>query len=186
MGSGEGQKENPAKAGDTVTPLQNISKKTAKRILELVSDESVRDDAVPVLIRKGRQEEYPHAAQLLPTFPAQPAVGGWHSHSMAQVGCRVLGSGHEWRCSLFPCSLLSLSAKGFLIERKLLRPLRALGKHECTLLRLDSIFSVSCLLAHQSWGFALHWSGHCWGTASMFDLSPPGNWELSGKVWSRS
>ncbi|XP_031408125.1 dynein regulatory complex protein 1 [Meleagris gallopavo] len=71
VGSGEGQKENTAKAGDTATPLQNISKKTAKRILELVSDES-----------------------------------------------------------------------GFLIERKLLRPLRALGKHECTLLRLDSIFSA--------------------------------------------
>ncbi|POI34947.1 hypothetical protein CIB84_001300 [Bambusicola thoracicus] len=71
VGSGEGQKENTAKSGDTVTPLQNISKKTAKKILELVSDES-----------------------------------------------------------------------GFLIERKLLRPLRALGKHECTLLRLDSIFSA--------------------------------------------
>ncbi|OXB60660.1 hypothetical protein ASZ78_001449 [Callipepla squamata] len=56
---------------DTVTPLLNISKKTAKRILELVSDES-----------------------------------------------------------------------GFLIERKLLGPLRALGKRECTLLRLDSIFSA--------------------------------------------
>ncbi|XP_048793311.1 dynein regulatory complex protein 1 isoform X2 [Lagopus muta] len=40
VGSGEGQKENTAKAGDTATPLQNISKKTAKRILELVSDES--------------------------------------------------------------------------------------------------------------------------------------------------
>lgn len=36
-----------------------------------------------------------------------------------------------------------VSPKGFLIERKLLRPLRALGKHERTLLRLDSIFSVS-------------------------------------------
>ncbi|XP_042688594.1 dynein regulatory complex protein 1 [Centrocercus urophasianus] len=71
VGSGEGQKENTAKAGDTATPLHNISKKTAKRILELVSDES-----------------------------------------------------------------------GFLIERKLLKPLRALGKHECTLLRLDSIFSA--------------------------------------------
>uniref|UniRef100_A0A8C3L0I5 Dynein regulatory complex protein 1 n=1 Tax=Chrysolophus pictus TaxID=9089 RepID=A0A8C3L0I5_CHRPC len=71
VGSGEGRKENTANAGDTATPLQNISKKTAKRILELVSDES-----------------------------------------------------------------------GFLIERKLLRPLRALGKHECTLLRLDSIFSA--------------------------------------------
>ncbi|XP_021247208.1 dynein regulatory complex protein 1 isoform X4 [Numida meleagris] len=71
VGSGDGQEENAAKAGDTVTPLLNISKKTAKRILELVSDES-----------------------------------------------------------------------GFLIERKLLRPLRALGKRECTLLRLDSIFSA--------------------------------------------
>ncbi|XP_031459742.1 dynein regulatory complex protein 1 isoform X2 [Phasianus colchicus] len=71
VGSGEGQKENTAKAGDTATPLQNISRKTAKRILELVSDES-----------------------------------------------------------------------GFLIERKLLGPLCALGKHERTLLRLDSIFSA--------------------------------------------
>lgn len=44
---------------------------------------------------------------------------------------------------------LFVSGKGFLIERKLLKPLCALGKHECTLLRLDSIFSVSCLLAHQ-------------------------------------
>ncbi|XP_065586608.1 dynein regulatory complex protein 1-like [Cyrtonyx montezumae] len=58
-------------SGHTATPLLNISKKTAKRILELVSDES-----------------------------------------------------------------------GFLIERKLLEPLRALGKCECTLLRLDSIFSA--------------------------------------------
>ncbi|NXJ15156.1 DRC1 protein, partial [Odontophorus gujanensis] len=58
-------------SGNTVTPLLNISKKTAKRILELVSDES-----------------------------------------------------------------------GFLIERKLLGPLHALGKRECTLLRLDSIFSA--------------------------------------------
>lgn len=108
MGSGEGQKENTAKAGDTATPLQNISKKTAKRILELVSDESVRDAAVTVLIKKGRQEEYPHAAQLLPTFPTQPVLRGWHSHSMAKVGCRVLGSGQEWRYSLFLCSLFSL------------------------------------------------------------------------------
>ncbi|NXI64378.1 DRC1 protein, partial [Anseranas semipalmata] len=68
---GERGKESTAKAGDRVTPLRNISKKTAKRILELTSDES-----------------------------------------------------------------------GFLIERKLLRPLCALGKHECTLLRLDSIFSA--------------------------------------------
>ncbi|XP_032040412.1 dynein regulatory complex protein 1 [Aythya fuligula] len=67
----ERRKESTAKAGDRVTPLPNISKKTTKRILELLSDES-----------------------------------------------------------------------GFLIERKLLRPLRALGKHERTLLRLDSIFSA--------------------------------------------
>ncbi|NWI30942.1 DRC1 protein, partial [Sula dactylatra] len=38
--SGEGGKENIAKVEDRVTPLRNISKKTAKRILELVSDES--------------------------------------------------------------------------------------------------------------------------------------------------
>ncbi|XP_075301374.1 dynein regulatory complex protein 1-like [Opisthocomus hoazin] len=40
VGSGEGGKANPAKAEDRVTPLRNISKKTAKRILELVSEES--------------------------------------------------------------------------------------------------------------------------------------------------
>ncbi|KAM6138251.1 dynein regulatory complex protein 1 [Phoenicopterus ruber ruber] len=71
VGSGEGGKEDTAKAEDRVTPLQNISKKTAKRILELVSDES-----------------------------------------------------------------------GFLIESRLLRPLRALGRHERTLVKLDSIFAA--------------------------------------------
>ncbi|XP_035177934.1 dynein regulatory complex protein 1 [Oxyura jamaicensis] len=65
------RRKSTAKAGERATPLPNISKKTAKRILELVSDES-----------------------------------------------------------------------GFLIERKLLRPLRVLGRHERTLLRLDSIFSA--------------------------------------------
>ncbi|NXU28462.1 DRC1 protein, partial [Thalassarche chlororhynchos] len=71
VGSGEGGKENTAKVEDRVTPLRNISKKTAKRILELLSDES-----------------------------------------------------------------------GFLIESKLLRPLHALGRHECTLMKLDSIFAA--------------------------------------------
>ncbi|KAF1490720.1 Dynein regulatory complex protein 1, partial [Pygoscelis antarcticus] len=71
VGSGEGGKGNTAKVEDRVTPLRNISKKTAKRILELVSDES-----------------------------------------------------------------------GFLIESKLLRPLRALGRHERTLMKLDSIFAA--------------------------------------------
>ncbi|NXF54774.1 DRC1 protein, partial [Oceanites oceanicus] len=70
-GSGEEGKENTAKIEDTVTPLRNISKKTAKRILELVSDES-----------------------------------------------------------------------GFLIESRLLRPLRALGRHERTLVKLDSVFAA--------------------------------------------
>ncbi|NXD88127.1 DRC1 protein, partial [Halcyon senegalensis] len=37
--SGEGGKENPAKVEDRVTAPRNISKKTAKRILELMSDE---------------------------------------------------------------------------------------------------------------------------------------------------
>ncbi|NXW08752.1 DRC1 protein, partial [Fregetta grallaria] len=69
--SGEEGKENTAKIEDTVTPLRNISKKTAKRILELVSDES-----------------------------------------------------------------------GFLIESKLLKPLHALGRHERTLMKLDSIFAA--------------------------------------------
>ncbi|NXK09677.1 DRC1 protein, partial [Herpetotheres cachinnans] len=40
VGSGKGGKENTVKVEDRVTPPQNISKKTAKRILELVSDES--------------------------------------------------------------------------------------------------------------------------------------------------
>ncbi|KFQ99272.1 Dynein regulatory complex protein 1, partial [Nipponia nippon] len=71
VGSGEGGKENTAKVEDRVTPLRNISKTTAKRILELVSDES-----------------------------------------------------------------------GFLIESKLLRPLDALGRHERTLMKLDSIFAA--------------------------------------------
>ncbi|KFW64146.1 Dynein regulatory complex protein 1, partial [Pygoscelis adeliae] len=71
VGSEEGGKGNTAKVEDRVTPLRNISKKTAKRILELVSDES-----------------------------------------------------------------------GFLIESKLLRPLRALGRHERTLMKLDSIFAA--------------------------------------------
>ncbi|NWY52704.1 DRC1 protein, partial [Chionis minor] len=39
-GSVKGGKENTAKVEDRVAPLRNISKKTAKRILELVSDES--------------------------------------------------------------------------------------------------------------------------------------------------
>ncbi|KAM9297952.1 dynein regulatory complex protein 1 [Morus bassanus] len=69
--SGEVGKENTAKVEDRVTPLRNISKKTAKRILELVSDES-----------------------------------------------------------------------DFLIESKLLRPLHALGRHERTLMKLDSVFAA--------------------------------------------
>ncbi|XP_075606405.1 dynein regulatory complex protein 1 isoform X2 [Balearica regulorum gibbericeps] len=40
VGSGEEGKENTTKVEDRLTPLRNISKKTAKRILELVSDES--------------------------------------------------------------------------------------------------------------------------------------------------
>ncbi|NXQ93991.1 DRC1 protein, partial [Sagittarius serpentarius] len=71
VGSGEGGKENTVKVEGRVTPLRNISKKTAKRILELISDES-----------------------------------------------------------------------GFLIESKLLRSLQALGRHERTLMKLDSIFAA--------------------------------------------
>ncbi|XP_068792824.1 dynein regulatory complex protein 1 [Struthio camelus] len=71
MACGEGGRENPEDAEDRVTPLQNVSRKTIKRILELVSDES-----------------------------------------------------------------------GFLIESKLLRLLQPLGKHERTLVKLDSIFNV--------------------------------------------
>ncbi|KAK2510854.1 hypothetical protein Q9233_017372 [Columba guinea] len=40
VGSGGGGKENTMKVEDKVPPLRNICKKTAKRILELVSDES--------------------------------------------------------------------------------------------------------------------------------------------------
>ncbi|NWW91104.1 DRC1 protein, partial [Rhynochetos jubatus] len=69
--SGEGRKENTAKVEGRVPPLQNISKTTAKRILELLSDES-----------------------------------------------------------------------GFLVESKLLRPLHALGRHERTLMKLDSVFAA--------------------------------------------
>ncbi|XP_064364299.1 dynein regulatory complex protein 1 [Dromaius novaehollandiae] len=71
MATGEGGRENPEKSEDRVRPLQNISKTTVKRILELVSDES-----------------------------------------------------------------------GFLIESKLLRLLQPLGKHERTLMKLDSIFAA--------------------------------------------
>ncbi|NXN43513.1 DRC1 protein, partial [Rhinoptilus africanus] len=70
-GSREGGKEKTAKVEDGVTPLRNISKKTAKKILELLSDES-----------------------------------------------------------------------GFLIEKKLMKPLNALGRHERTLMKLDSIFAA--------------------------------------------
>ncbi|KAM6432724.1 dynein regulatory complex protein 1 [Rhynochetos jubatus] len=69
--SGEGRKENTAKVEGRVPPLQNTSKTTAKRILELLSDES-----------------------------------------------------------------------GFLVESKLLRPLHALGRHERTLMKLDSVFAA--------------------------------------------
>ncbi|KFV52141.1 Dynein regulatory complex protein 1, partial [Tyto alba] len=39
VGNGEGGKENTVKVKNRVTPLRNISKKTARRILELMSDE---------------------------------------------------------------------------------------------------------------------------------------------------
>ncbi|XP_029893603.1 dynein regulatory complex protein 1 isoform X2 [Aquila chrysaetos chrysaetos] len=67
----EGREKEKEEVGSRVTPLRNISKKTAKRILELISDES-----------------------------------------------------------------------GFLIESKLLRSLQALGRHERTLMKLDSIFAA--------------------------------------------
>ncbi|NXF41808.1 DRC1 protein, partial [Nyctibius bracteatus] len=70
-GSREGGKETTVKVEDRVTPLRNISKKMAKRILELVSDES-----------------------------------------------------------------------SFFIESRLLRPLHALGRHERTLMKLNSIFAA--------------------------------------------
>ncbi|KFQ01523.1 Dynein regulatory complex protein 1, partial [Leptosomus discolor] len=70
-GGGERGKENTVKGEDRVTPLRNISKKTAERILELMSDEL-----------------------------------------------------------------------DFLVESKLLRPLRSLRRHERTLTKLDSIFAA--------------------------------------------
>ncbi|XP_076191400.1 LOW QUALITY PROTEIN: dynein regulatory complex protein 1-like [Aptenodytes patagonicus] len=93
VGSGEGGKGNTAKVEDRVTPLRNTSKKTAKRILELVSDES-----------------------------------------------------------------------GFLIESKLLRPLRALGRHERTLMKLDSIFACSLCF-------------HCRGVKERVDLQLEMEWQ---------
>ncbi|NXS69151.1 DRC1 protein, partial [Pandion haliaetus] len=59
VGSGEGGKENTAKVEGGVTPLQNISKKTAKRILELLSDESgflIESKLLRSLQALGRQE----------------------------------------------------------------------------------------------------------------------------------
>ncbi|KAM9616571.1 dynein regulatory complex protein 1 isoform 2-T2 [Morphnus guianensis] len=67
----EGREKEKEEVGSRVTPLRNVSKTTAKRILELISDES-----------------------------------------------------------------------GFLIESKLLRSLQALGRHERTLMKLDSIFAA--------------------------------------------
>ncbi|NXF69193.1 DRC1 protein, partial [Ciccaba nigrolineata] len=58
-GSGEGGKENTVKVEDRVTPLRNISKKTAKRILELMSDESgflIESKLLRPLDSLGRQE----------------------------------------------------------------------------------------------------------------------------------
>ncbi|NXN50257.1 DRC1 protein, partial [Rynchops niger] len=58
-GSREGGKEKTAKVEDRVTPLRNISKKTAKRILELLSDESgflIENKLLKPLNALGRQE----------------------------------------------------------------------------------------------------------------------------------
>ncbi|KAM6355124.1 dynein regulatory complex protein 1-like [Podargus strigoides] len=52
VGSGAGGKENTAWVKGRVTPLQLIPTKTAKRILELVSNEAVSDDVAQVLIRE--------------------------------------------------------------------------------------------------------------------------------------
>ncbi|CAM9931088.1 unnamed protein product [Bubo scandiacus] len=59
QGSGEGGKENTVKVEDRVTPLRSISKKTAKRILELVSDELgflIESKLLRPLDSLGRQE----------------------------------------------------------------------------------------------------------------------------------
>ncbi|XP_063186832.1 dynein regulatory complex protein 1 [Chroicocephalus ridibundus] len=58
-GSREGGKEKTAKVEDRVTQLRNISKKTAKRILELLSDESgflIENKLLKPLNALGRQE----------------------------------------------------------------------------------------------------------------------------------
>ncbi|NWS63824.1 DRC1 protein, partial [Chunga burmeisteri] len=62
VGSGQGGKGNTSKGEGRVTALRNISKKTAKRILELVSNESVRDDVARALVRE--QACYPLALEM--------------------------------------------------------------------------------------------------------------------------
>ncbi|NXL68123.1 DRC1 protein, partial [Chordeiles acutipennis] len=60
VGSAEGGKKTTAKVDDGVTPLQNISKKTTKRILELVSDELgflIEKELLRPLQALGRQEQ---------------------------------------------------------------------------------------------------------------------------------
>lgn len=52
VGSSEGGKEDTVKVEGRVTALQNISKKTAKRMLELMSKELVRDDVACALVRE--------------------------------------------------------------------------------------------------------------------------------------
>uniref|UniRef100_G1NMW4 Dynein regulatory complex protein 1 n=1 Tax=Meleagris gallopavo TaxID=9103 RepID=G1NMW4_MELGA len=73
------------------------------------------------------------AKRMATKLAAEVLTGGTHSLSALVTPVMLT-------VSVLP--FLFVSAKGFLIERKLLRPLRALGKHECTLLRLDSIFSA--------------------------------------------
>ncbi|NXG61010.1 DRC1 protein, partial [Hemiprocne comata] len=48
LGSGEGGKENTVEVEDRATPVGNVSKQTAKRILELVKAESVCDDTLEI------------------------------------------------------------------------------------------------------------------------------------------
>ncbi|KGL88328.1 Dynein regulatory complex protein 1, partial [Charadrius vociferus] len=111
-GSVEGGKENTAKVEERVPPLRNISKKTAKRILELVSDES-----------------------------------------------------------------------GFLIESKLLRPLQALGRHERTLMKLDSIFAALEIDSeddlYQLVDFFLKYKAQ----EGAVSQHPGGRWLLGRRMW---
>lgn len=100
VGSREGGKENTTKVEDRLTPLRNISKKTAKRILELVSDESVRDAVAPALIREQAccPLVAPACSGSLLSFPSRG--GGFCRRCLAVVRELPQGPGEDPR--IFP------------------------------------------------------------------------------------